>query len=226
MGNYGGMCLHGSAPTSTEGRALPIESPAAFPSSPWVSRQVPSELLPRPTVAELTEAAELTAPGNRAPGPHRQESFPGHHGASRSWRLTSLFITITDLNTNNIPVPATTEASEGALPPPTRAAGITQVLVLIHLVIHESQSVHSPKSAFPLQEKNLANEILLNERKKFVSQRPDPIKDSRSMPDLHIITMAMNTQAFLFYPHGVQGYLNSPTLSYFLLFAIHFSFTF
>lgn len=60
----------------------------------------------------------------------------------------------------------------------------------------------------------------------FLIQRPDPIKDHRSVPDLHIITRAMNTQAFLFYLLSVQGYLNSFTLSYFLLFAIDFSFTF
>lgn len=54
VGNYGGTCLCGSAPTSTEGRALPIESSATFPSSPWVfPDRTPLRVLPRPTMAEL-----------------------------------------------------------------------------------------------------------------------------------------------------------------------------
>lgn len=104
------MCLCGSAPTSTEGRALPIESSAAFPSSPWVFLTgLPCELLPRPTVAEIIKAAELTPPGNGAPVPHSQEKFPGHNCAPRTQCLINLFITATELNTNNIPVPVTSQ---------------------------------------------------------------------------------------------------------------------
>lgn len=44
----------------------------------------------------------------------------------------------------------------------------------------------------------MAKERFLNERKMFLNQRPDPIKDGRGVPDLHMITRAMNTQHFYF----------------------------